>query len=513
MPSNNCKLPLPWGGLDAPGLQSFSQKLLIFLKNEIASSQECTYALNISHKWIVKFCSRAFVETLYFAKNAELINSKTWTPHHSYHIYLLTGDENKCPLNLQKKYFTDFKSKIRSLGKQLIKAPMGYVSPTHYSLSSNLLSLFSAKKSGIILQFLDHFMLSLEIDSYPLNPQHLKHTLAKRMCDFIEAELSQQMIPGYIAKRAVALLFTQLNEIINTSIATFKAVSKVKSHHVWSGCSSVGLYRRAFIEKIRLDGYKCVAHDHGYSTAHLNPLPALVSDYNSCDAFITYNEHLAKIKQDTTTIDLISNSCIPQFNFSLHDDMILAEEEEEVGSETNPSVIYIGGPYLDITDRLALCLPNAHYFLFQRRILQDLVKFSGGANIYFKPHPEFMQDFSEFSAMGVNILTSRLENIKIKFDRIIIDALSSTTNAAVITSKLPIALINWGGDLVTQHADGLLKKRIDFIQTTYNEMNCLDYDTEDLYRFLDKKNSKKINNEFSNYYYRGWLKKISKTSL
>ncbi|MEZ5813486.1 MAG: hypothetical protein R3E13_01965 [Alphaproteobacteria bacterium] len=271
---------------------------------------------------------------------------------------------------------------------------------------------------------------------------------------------------------------------------------------VWSG-SAGNIWDVMVRLAVMHRGGEAVGHDHGAGLAHVdNPMMGF-SEFWGCQEFVAFNENQAAelnknkgkwrcFAFEPPTVTGISKDISKQ--------SITKVPRFDVDDYKIKKIFFITTIYDDERCRLGPSSPGIVHVDWQARLISHLR--SWGYEIILKLHPESpVMPPKVFENMGAEVMTDPFEVVMDQADMVLFDSVYSTTFRSVLSTNIPVALIDFYNHPWTEKARGLLEKRCSFMEGRFDEQNRKQVDWGALQNAIERSVELNDHTGFFDYYY------------
>ena len=264
--------------------------------------------------------------------------------------------------------------------------------------------------------------------------------------------------------------------------------------HLWTGSGGSIWLRMIRHATLMTDG-EVTGHDHGAGYGFLFQVLPAITEFESCDVFVTFNEAQATALRDSSTH---ANLLVPPNGPKIiavpgRPDSPARTSSKSSGEsrptrrgETVGTVMYASSFYLGEEVRIFPNIPDIVAVDWEARLFGKLRGW--GYQALDKPHPSSVSStppgFS--NGLGVRIVAERLEAIMEMADVIIFASPHSTAFANALTSHRPAVFVDFGLDRWVPQAYEMLGCQCKVVQGWSEEDNRLQVDWDELHAAIDE---------------------------
>ncbi len=273
---------------------------------------------------------------------------------------------------------------------------------------------------------------------------------------------------------------------------------------VWTG--TAGYIWDILLRSAVLEVHKghVTGHDHGAGLGHVSNPCMGSNELWHCSAFVCLNKNQASEMEDRTASWYCFDHQPPQLSY-VPDTQ--SEEKEFVSYErflverpNIKTIIVLATLYGGDRVWMGPCSPDIVHLDWQARVVFKLR--SWGYNVIVKIHPETpIMPPQIIKDLGASIRSEPLEDMMEEGDLILFDCLYTTVFRSVVSSNLPMVMIDFYNHPWTEKGLNLIEKRAGFVKGSFDEKNREAVNWSELKTAIDTASSKHNNKEFFNYYY------------
>jgi hypothetical protein len=247
---------------------------------------------------------------------------------------------------------------------------------------------------------------------------------------------------------------------------------------------------------------KATGHDHGAGLGHVdNPVMGL-SEFWGCTDFICLNNNQGTEMSNRASSWHHLDKSIPNIRGIKGSNQSQYTEHAKFLTNTHKTKTIIVLATLYGGDRVWMgpCSPDVVHVDWQARLIGHLREW--GYNVILKVHPETpVMPPEALEKLGAVIRKEPLEDMMSEGDMVLFDCLYTSVFRSVISTNIPMVLVDFYGHPWTNKAKGLVEKRIGFLSGKFDEQNKKDVDWDALKEAIEHSGSKCNNAEFFEYYY------------
>ncbi len=258
---------------------------------------------------------------------------------------------------------------------------------------------------------------------------------------------------------------------------------------LWSGSGS-GVWNRILRHATRRLGGTVTGHDHGNGEGLFESAGSSVSEFESCDEFVTFTPLRARALGQRVRADMMVQRTVPSvvsipsrtegaspFLGTNHARMAPRLTRRSSGTRTvmYPTIFYPGEsvyPFWPL-------LPDPVAVDWHVRVISRLRTW--GYEVVLKPHPGHVETARAVSSeLGVTVLADPFEQVLGSCDVLLFDYPRTTTFGVALATNKPVVFVDWGQEVFTSDARSKLERRCCIVRAWFDEENRVRTDWNEL---------------------------------
>jgi hypothetical protein len=250
---------------------------------------------------------------------------------------------------------------------------------------------------------------------------------------------------------------------------------------LWTGSGSP-IWGRMLRHATRRVGGEVTGHDHAMGIGHLNYTVKMLTDFESCDVFVTFSEMQADSLRRTLRDDLLLSPkapkiiALPENNHASERPIRLPQTTRDGCTRPLRTVMYPSSFYRGENVAYAVQLPDVVALDWEARLFAHLS--SWGYQALHKPHPGSISlpSSQSIESVGGRLITERFEDVSDLADAFIFIDSQSTPFISVIKGGKPVVFVDLGLYEWMPEAHELLEKRCRIVKGWFDENNRVQVD-------------------------------------
>ena len=270
--------------------------------------------------------------------------------------------------------------------------------------------------------------------------------------------------------------------------------------NIWTGTGGYiwdALLRHA---SLHVHDGEVVGHDHGAAVAHVDNSVVALIELWGCKKFICLNKNQAYEMTQHGKNWIFFEPNKPQMR-SIKTQREICEFSKFSSSNFKvKTIIVLATLYGGDRVWMGPCAPDIVHADWQARIITQLR--SWGYDVILKVHPETPVPPPPILAkLGAKIRSEPLENMMEDGDLVLFDHVYTSVFRSVLSTNMPMVLIDFYDHPWTDKALSLFKNRVSFIQAEFDDENRTAIDWCALKQAIEDAPEKRDSKEFFKYYY------------
>lgn len=314
-------------------------------------------------------------------------------------------------------------------------------------------------------------------------------------------------LPGYIDKSLREWLFVTTS-VIQYRLNWLLQRSERLPKHLWTGSGGL-VWSRIVRNAVRRNGGVITGHDHGIGYGFLKTVLPMLTEFESCDVFISFNKAQAEGLRQGMRTDLLMQSKIPEISavpgIKRKDASVNSQQSRNANLHARPPkihrVMYPSSFYLGEKTRAIPAMPDLVAVDWEARLFSKLGNW--GYKTLHKPHPgSKVLPYPGFSRQfDTEILLDPFENTLHKADAFIFSSVHTTILNPALASGKPIIFVDFKQSDWNPDAYELFSRRCRVVKGWYDHNNRGQVDWDDLKVAIDEARYL-TNSDFYDHYIR-----------
>lgn len=285
-------------------------------------------------------------------------------------------------------------------------------------------------------------------------------------------------------------------------------LAALKNHQfpdeMWFGCAGATLWSRILAIETRSRGGKVVSHDHGSGNVLYDQLGQHFTEYHFSDELYCYNRTQAQARRTSIRSEYLVDPKPPIISSRPVGSPRIAFQSGERVVECGRirRVMYVPTIFFGMGGRLLSTMPDPVALDYRARLLSRLREAS--VDVLYKPHPEgeSKPPIGLAEQFGFQTDSRPFEEIEWSCDAYVIDWIASSTTRAILTSELPVILIDLPHLHIRAETRRFLESRCYLVKAEYSSDNRIDVDWNALESAL-RASRHYVDMTMADYYYEG----------
>lgn len=303
--------------------------------------------------------------------------------------------------------------------------------------------------------------------------------------------ISEMHLQGILTKGA-AIIRVHNNRLLDKSDLIPKTIWTGSGGNIWDAMLRYACRRKN-------DGY-AVGHDHGAALGHVNNHMMGFSELWGIDEFFCLNKNQTnEFKQLASSWNYFETD-IPKFTATSIPDNFQMYRRYVAPSFKVKTIIILATLYGGDRVWLGPCSPDMVHADWQAQLISKLK--SWGYRVILKVHPESaVMPPKIFSVLGAEIRIEPLEEMMTEGDLVLFDCVYTSVFRSILSTNIPMVLIDFYSHPWTEKGLTLLEKRVGFLSAGFDQDNRKTINWDNLKIGIEESTTKSINREFFDYYY------------
>lgn len=300
---------------------------------------------------------------------------------------------------------------------------------------------------------------------------------------------------------------SHLNNILSTGSAYIRIHYKrlLESPNLLPRCVWTGSGGNTWDAMLRYASYKTygspqIGHDHGAGLGHVNNPTMALTELWGCSDFICLNHNQAtEISRQTQTWEPVEKK-FPILSGLKNTNKICTYQSFQKPRTEIKTIIVLATLYGGDRVWMGPCSPDIVHVDWQARLITQLKAW--GYNVILKVHPETpVMPPPILEALGASIRSEPLEEMMTEGDLVLFDCLYTSVFRSVISTNIPMVLIDFYDHPWTDRAKDMIKNRIGFVEGWFDDKNRETVEWSNLQKAIKQSQSINNNTDFYDYYY------------
>ncbi len=243
-----------------------------------------------------------------------------------------------------------------------------------------------------------------------------------------------------------------------------------------------------------------VGHDHGAGLGHVDYSWMAFYELWGCKEFICLNGNQAReLAKNSKKWQFLETQSSKLSGWQSNQSIKRTTQSHDVASDSK-TVIVLATTYARDQLWAGPCSPDIVHVDWQARVIGKLR--SWGYSVILKVHPEsFVAAPKALSQLQAEVIDDPLESVLHRGDIVLFDCLHTTAFRSVLTTDMPMVMIDFHDHPWTDHARQLFNRRSPLIPGYFDSLNRAQIDWGLLESGLEASEDLAMNSEFFHYYY------------
>jgi len=250
---------------------------------------------------------------------------------------------------------------------------------------------------------------------------------------------------------------------------------------LWTG-SGGNIWRRIIRYAVYQNGGTVTGHDHANGVGHLKYYYLLLTDFESCDRFVTFTKKQCENLKKNIRKDWLIPDRPPEMSFinTMKQENSLPQTNSFSKIQTIKTVMYISSNYTGERFQFGIQIPDYIQVDWEARLFAHLHKW--GYRVLHKPHPESVEMPPEnlYHPFNVVRLHKPFEQVMNQADAVLFVNPQSTALVHAFKSNIPLVFLDLGMFEWMPDAYELLEKRCQIVKGKFDEQYRAQIDWDEL---------------------------------